>query len=64
MVLLFRKCIRNHICRKMCYEECNRCEDFSSVFGDCGHIIQGKCCDIENMKCQIKVYFICFYSYC
>jgi len=60
MDVLFRKCVRNHTCNKMCYEECNICEDFSSKIGDCGHNIEGKCCDIENMKCQIKVYSTCF----
>lgn len=61
--VLFRKCIRNHKCCKMCYEECGTCENFTSEFGVCGHNIQGKCCDIENTKCQMKVCFICFYSY-
>lgn len=44
----------------MCFEECDTCEASISQIGDCGHIIQGKCGDID-MKCQIKVYFLCCY---
>lgn len=39
----------------MCFEE-YKCEELVSTTYDCGHTTQGKCCDIENSKCQIKVY--------
>lgn len=40
----------------MCYEECDSdCEVFMSATGDCGHIIEGKCCDFDNVNCQAKV---------
>lgn len=42
----------------MCYEECNTCEVSVSEIGNCGHILKGKCCDMDNMKCQIQVYFL------
>jgi len=41
----------------MCYEECS-CQVLISEISDCGHIIQGKCSDIENKKCDIKVYYL------
>lgn len=53
---MFRKCPRNHQCRRMCYEDCS-CQVWISEISDCGHIIQGKCCDVENIKCDIKVNF-------
>lgn len=40
----------------MCYEECNPCEVFCNKSGDCGHILEGRCCDIDTMNCQIKVH--------
>uniref|UniRef100_A0A2S2P903 NFX1-type zinc finger-containing protein 1 n=2 Tax=Schizaphis graminum TaxID=13262 RepID=A0A2S2P903_SCHGA len=49
-----RKCLRDHKCHKMCYEDCS-CQVLISQISDCGHIVQGKCCDIENMKCNMKV---------
>ncbi|XP_050060549.1 NFX1-type zinc finger-containing protein 1-like [Aphis gossypii] len=49
-----RKCPRNHKCRRMCYEDCS-CQVSISQINDCGHIIQGKCCDVENIKCDFKV---------
>jgi len=41
----------------MCHEECS-CQVLISKISDCGHIIQGKCSEIENMKCDTKVYFL------
>jgi len=43
----------------MCHEECT-CQEFISQISDCGHILKGKCSDIENMKCDIKVYIFLF----
>lgn len=53
---MFRKCPRDHQCRKMCHEEC-LCQELINEITNCGHIVQGKCSDIEYMKCDIKVYF-------
>ncbi|XP_060875365.1 NFX1-type zinc finger-containing protein 1-like [Metopolophium dirhodum] len=49
-----RKCPRDHQCRQMCHEECS-CQELINEITNCGHIVQGKCSDIENMKCDIKV---------
>lgn len=46
----------------MCFEEC-KCEVLISQVGNCNHTLQGKCCDIENIKCQFKVYFVNHYYY-
>jgi len=46
----------------MCYEECDKiCNVIIREIGDCGHVLEGICGDIKNIKCQTKVCYIYIY---
>lgn len=48
-------CIRNHEYDEMSHKESGVCGVLTKKQGDCGHNIQGKCCEIDTLKCQTRV---------